>query len=89
MNTSNKGKLWGGRFEKGLLPELEAFSSSLDLDYELYPHDIRGSLAHARGLAAAGLLTKAQLRAVEKGLAQVRRELDGGPGSIAGTPPSH
>jgi len=78
VNTSNKGKLWGGRFEKGLLPELEAFSSSLDLDYELYPHDIRGSLAHARGLAAAGLLTKAQLRAVEKGLAQVRRELDGG-----------
>ncbi|MEP7104364.1 MAG: argininosuccinate lyase [Chloroflexota bacterium] len=73
-----RGKLWGGRFKKGLLPELEAFSSSLDLDYELYPHDIRGSLAHARGLAAAGLLTKGQLRAVEKGLAQVRRELDGG-----------
>ena len=72
------GKLWGGRFKKGLLPELEAFSSSLQLDYELYPYDIAGSRAHARGLAAAGLLTKGQLRAIEKGLTQVERELDTG-----------
>jgi argininosuccinate lyase len=76
--TVLRGKLWAGRFKKGLLPELEAFSSSLELDYELYPYDIAGSVAHARGLEAAGLLTRAQLRAVEKGLAQVRRELDGG-----------
>jgi len=74
----SKGKLWGGRFKKGLLPELEAFSSSLQLDYELYPYDIQGSRAHARGLAAAGLLSKGQLRAVERGLAQVERELDSG-----------
>jgi len=72
------GKLWGGRFKKGLLPELEAFSSSLQLDYELYPYDIQGSRAHARGLTAAGLLTKGQLRAVERGLMQVERELDSG-----------
>ncbi len=73
-----EGKLWGGRFKKGLLPELEAFSSSLQLDYELYPYDIAGSRAHARGLAAAGLLSKGQLRAIEKGLTQVERELDSG-----------
>ncbi|HEX6348022.1 MAG TPA: argininosuccinate lyase [Candidatus Dormibacteraeota bacterium] len=73
-----EGKLWGGRFKKGLLPELEAFSSSLQVDYELYPYDIAGSRAHARGLAAAGLLTRGQLRAIEKGLTQVERELDSG-----------
>jgi argininosuccinate lyase len=72
------GKLWGGRFQRGLLPELEAFSSSLEVDYELYPYDIAGSIAHARGLAAAGLLDDATLEAVERGLTQVRRELDEG-----------
>ncbi|HEX6547326.1 MAG TPA: argininosuccinate lyase [Candidatus Dormibacteraeota bacterium] len=78
MTAGPKGKLWGGRFKKGLLAELEAFSSSLELDYELYPFDIDGSIAHARGLRAAGLLTPGQLRAVESGLRQVRRELDRG-----------
>jgi argininosuccinate lyase len=69
-------KLWGGRFKGKLLPELERFSSSLALDYELYPYDIRGSVAHAHGLAAAGLLTRRQLAAIESGLREVERELD-------------
>ena len=73
-----KGKLWGGRFKKGLLPELEAFSSSLEVDYELFPYDIAGSVAHARGLTAAGLLSRGQLRGCEKGLAQVKHELESG-----------
>jgi argininosuccinate lyase len=68
--------MWGGRFERGLLPQLELFSSSLTFDYELYPYDIQGSVAHARGLAAAGILSTAQLSAIERGLKQVQRELD-------------
>ena len=71
-------KMWGGRFERGLLPELESFSSSLSVDYELYPYDVEGSIAHARGLAAAGILSQGQLRAIESGLEQIRRELDEG-----------
>ena len=70
------GKMWGGRFERSLLPELEAFSSSLDMDFDLYPFDIAGSIAHARGLAAAGLLSVRQLTAVERGLRKIKRELD-------------
>ena len=69
--------MWGGRFERALLPELELFSSSLNFDYELYPYDIEGSVAHARGLAAAGILSKTQLTAIEGGLKQVKQELDG------------
>ena len=68
--------MWGARFERRLLPELERFSSSLDMDFELYPFDIAGSVAHARGLAAAGLLSAAQLVAIERGLRRIRRELD-------------
>lgn len=73
-----KGKLWGGRFTGGLLPELEAFSSSLDVDKALYPYDIAGSIAHARALHAAGLLTDQLLAATERGLTHVQEELAAG-----------
>jgi len=52
--------------------------SSLGVDFELYPFDVAGSVAHARGLAAAGILKPSQLRAIERGLRQVKRELDDG-----------
>jgi len=70
--------LWGGRFRRGLLPELERFSSSIEMDFELYPYDIAGSIAHARGLAAAGLISATRLTAIERGLRRVKRELDEG-----------
>ena len=68
-------KLWGGRFQGGLLPELERFSSSLAADVELHPFDVAGSLAHARGLAAAGIIDGGTLRRLETGLRQVATEL--------------
>lgn len=68
--------MWGGRFRRGLLPELERFSSSLEFDYELYPYDIEGSIAHARGLYAARVISRSQLNAIERGLRRVKRELD-------------
>jgi argininosuccinate lyase len=61
-----------------MLPELERFASSLEIDFELYPYDILGSVAHARGLKAAGLLSAAQLSAIERGLRRIKRELDEG-----------
>jgi argininosuccinate lyase len=61
-----------------MLPELERFSSSIEIDFELYPYDIAGSIAHARGLAAANLISQTQLTAIERGLRRVNRELDTG-----------
>ena len=58
--------------------ELAGFSWSLEIDYELYPYDIAGSVAHARGLAAAGLLSGRQLTAIERGLRRIKREADAG-----------
>src|SRR5207245_4413569 len=37
-----------------------------------------GSLAHARMLAAAGIITKRDLTAIERGLARIRREIEAG-----------
>lgn len=44
-----------------------------------------GSIAHARGLAAAGLLQRRDLRGIEKGLRQVARELASGRFTFAET----
>src|SRR5438874_5326505 len=61
-----------------MLPELERFASSLERDYELYPYDVAGSIAHARGLGAAGLVSRSQAMAIERGLRRIKRELDEG-----------
>ena len=50
----------------------------METDFELYPFDIAGSIAHARGLAKAGLLSRSRLTAIERGLRRVKRELDSG-----------
>ncbi len=47
-------------------------------DRRLAKYDIEASLAHARMLRAAGILPRRDLAAIERGLAQVRREIEGG-----------
>jgi len=59
-------------------PALERFASSIETDFELYRYDIAGSIAHARGLGAAGLLSARQLAAIERGLGRIKKELDAG-----------
>ncbi|HEX4592456.1 MAG TPA: lyase family protein, partial [Gemmataceae bacterium] len=50
-------KTWGGRFTGGTDARVEAFTESISYDRRLYRHDARASQAHARMLAAVGLLT--------------------------------
>jgi argininosuccinate lyase len=68
MNTTNQGKLWGGRFAGGPSPELEALSRSTHFDWRLTPYDLAGSRAHARALHAAGLLTDGDHAELQRGL---------------------
>ncbi|HWJ11473.1 MAG TPA: argininosuccinate lyase [Nocardioides sp.] len=65
---TNEGKLWGGRFEGGPSPELEALSRSTHFDWRLALYDLAGSHAHAKALAAAGLLTADEERELHRGL---------------------
>lgn len=58
-----------------MLPELERFSSSLDVDLDLYHFDIQGSVAHARALQKAGIISPAQLKEIEQGLQQIHEEI--------------
>ncbi|MBC3763711.1 argininosuccinate lyase [Quadrisphaera sp. RL12-1S] len=53
--------MWGGRFASGPSAALAALSKSTQFDWRLAPHDVRASMAHARVLHSAGLLTDEQL----------------------------
>jgi argininosuccinate lyase len=67
-----------GRFARGRLPEVEAFTASLPFDRRLFRHDIRGSIAHARMLAKVKLIRVGEARKVERGLLEIAREIDAG-----------
>jgi len=68
VNSTNTGKLWGGRFEGGPSPELDALSRSTHFDWRLALYDIAGSHAHAKALGAAGLLTPVDEAELHRGL---------------------
>jgi argininosuccinate lyase len=73
-----KPQPWSGRFKEPLDERVQRFNASVGFDRRLARQDIAGSLAHARMLAAQGILTKRDLTAIERGLARIRREIDAG-----------
>ena len=71
-------KLWGGRFGEQTAASLEAFGASIHYDCRLYRHDIMGSKAHAKMLAAQGLITEAERNAILTGLDEIQAEIESG-----------
>ena len=70
--------MWKGRFEEDTAQVVLKFTQSLDLDWRLYDHDIRGSIAHARMLGAVGVLSAEESLQIERGLNEIRREIRDG-----------
>jgi len=54
------------------------YVESLSFDTRLYKYDIIGSIAHAAMLAAQGFITQAEFQAIEKGLREIRDEIEAG-----------
>jgi argininosuccinate lyase len=71
-------KPWSGRFSEPVDALVKRFTASLGFDRRLARHDIAGSLAHARMLAACGVITRRDLAAIERGLARVTKEIESG-----------
>ncbi|MSW43418.1 MAG: argininosuccinate lyase, partial [Actinobacteria bacterium] len=71
-------RLWGGRFASGPSDAMTALSASVHFDWRLAPYDIEQTHAHARVLAAAGLLNEAELALVEGALADVAGRISSG-----------
>lgn len=72
------GKPWSGRFAEPVSELVKRYTASVEFDRRLAPHDIRASLAHARMLRACGIVSRADLRAIERGLAAISREIASG-----------
>jgi len=75
---------WGGRFAAGPAEAVKQFTESVSFDWRLYKHDIAGSIAHAKGLAKVGVLTKAEAAKIERGLRAIEREIESGLPAAAG-----
>jgi argininosuccinate lyase len=68
-------RLWGGRFAGGPAEAFDRLNSSLDVDRRLWPHDVEASRAHARMLAAQGIIPSQDAEAIDAGLDRIADEL--------------
>ncbi len=68
-------QLWGGRFTGGMDAYMARFNASLPFDWRLWDADIAGSVAWARAIADAGLLTGDERDQIVAGLEILRAEI--------------
>ncbi|MBZ0291226.1 MAG: argininosuccinate lyase [Anaerolineae bacterium] len=66
--------MWGGRFSEPSDDDLRALQDSIDFDRRLYRQDIQGSIAYAKAIAAAGVITADEADTIINGLQQVLEE---------------
>jgi argininosuccinate lyase len=71
-------KLWDGRFSERTDRSVEGFTASIDIDNRLYLYDIKGSIAHCKTLAKAGVITEDEAATLIQGLGVVKREIEHG-----------
>jgi len=74
----NKQSRWSGRFREPVDEQVKRFTASVGFDRRLAKYDIEGSLAHARMLAACGIISRRDLAAIRRGLSRVRRDIEAG-----------
>jgi argininosuccinate lyase len=67
-----------GRFASGPAADVAQFTQSISFDWRLWRHDILGSMAHATMLQKAGLLSRAELNAILRGLDAIAKEIRAG-----------
>lgn len=70
--------MWKGRFSQDTSSLVEQFGESISYDWRLFPHDVAGSIAHARAQKNAGLLTEEEFSSIEKGLREIEADIVAG-----------
>lgn len=70
--------MWGGRFTKAEEKNALDFNASISYDCRMYREDIAGSIAHAKMLAAHGIISKEDQEKITKGLLSIKKEIDQG-----------
>jgi argininosuccinate lyase len=75
---SKKAEAWSARFSEPVSDLVKRYTASVFFDNRLAPFDIQGSLAHAEMLAAQGIISAADRAEIERGMAQIRTEIESG-----------
>ncbi|EGI76009.1 argininosuccinate lyase [Hylemonella gracilis] len=82
MSTPNqldkKSEAWSALFSEPMSELVKRYTASVFFDQRLWQADITGSLAHADMLAAQKIIGADDLAAIQKGMAQIRAEIEGG-----------
>ena len=73
-----KSEAWSALFSEPMSDLVKRYTSSVFFDKRLWLADITGSLAHAEMLAAQGIISKTDHASIEKGMAQIKSEIEGG-----------
>ncbi|ROH86870.1 argininosuccinate lyase [Pseudomethylobacillus aquaticus] len=74
----DKSKSWSGRFHEPVAELVKRYTASVDFDKRLAEFDIQGSLAHAQMLGQQGIISVADVNAIETGLAEILAEIRAG-----------
>ena len=72
----NSDKAWSGRFSEPVSELVKRYTASVFFDKRMATQDIRGSLAHARMLGKQGIITAADVAAIESGMTQILSEIE-------------
>ncbi len=75
---ATQARAWSGRFGEPMSERMRRFNASMDFDRRLAAVDIAASIAHARMLAATGVLSGVDVAAIERGLEQIKGEIERG-----------
>jgi argininosuccinate lyase len=67
-----------GRFQKAADKSAAKYTASISFDWQLYPYDIKGSIAHARMLAKKGIISAEDAEAICDGLNTIKEEIEQG-----------
>ncbi len=78
MSERGKRHLWGGRFGSSPAEAFERLNASIPFDIRLAPHDIRGSIAHARMLGKQSIVSGEEASELVRGLEAVLEEVEDG-----------
>ncbi len=73
-----KSAAWSALFSEPMSDLVKRYTASVFFDKRLWQADIQGSLAHAAMLARQGVISGADLADIQRGLAQVRDEIEAG-----------
>ncbi len=69
-------KLWGARFKKKTNPLAERFTSSISYDYKLARCDVLASIAHARMLGKAKIISLKDSAKIVQGLKSILKQIE-------------